>query len=233
MPELERSEPLNHLVAFIDLLGFKETIRNEETFDNIYNLLQNFKREEGNYKEVSLPPQTEGEKRKLVRPAITTFSDNMVISQPINDKDISTGISILLHPISNFAFLAIKEGFLIRGGISTGKMHHENGIVLGDAMIKAYKLESTLAIYPRIIIDPQILKSWQLDREIPNVIADFDGMHILNYYNMMLSREPIQISNIISENIEKHKDNTSALTKWKVFESYFKKAKRKFSPGEC
>lgn len=52
----------------------------------------------------------------------------------------------------------LTEGILIRGGITYGKLiHSESGIVLGQALIDAYKTESKLSVYPRVILSKKIL----------------------------------------------------------------------------
>ena len=42
----------------------------------------------------------------------------------------------------------------LRGGITIGKMIHSGSVGLGPALTRAYDLESQIANYPRIVIDP-------------------------------------------------------------------------------
>lgn len=109
----------------------------------------------------------------------THFSDSFVISAPAN-RDIfdiykfSIMISKVIH-----CFLA--SHLLLRGGITKGQLIHNDRILFGPAMNVAYKLESQIAKYPRIIIDPYIqeyeyiIKSHRLEQ-------DDDGLLYINYF---------------------------------------------------
>lgn len=47
-------------------------------------------------------------------------------------------------------------GMLVRGGLSIGKLNHEeNGALFGPAMSEACTLESKFAVYPRVVISQQ------------------------------------------------------------------------------
>lgn len=52
----------------------------------------------------------------------------------------------------------IQYGILFRGGITYGKVVHTDKMLFGPAMNKAYSLESKTAVYPRIIIDNDVIK---------------------------------------------------------------------------
>ena len=47
--------------------------------------------------------------------------------------------------------------FLVRGGLTTGKLYHTGKHVVGPAMIEAYRLESQVAQVPRVVIDEKLL----------------------------------------------------------------------------
>jgi hypothetical protein len=49
------------------------------------------------------------------------------------------------------------SGFWIRGAVTVGLIHHDEHIVFGPALNRAYELESKVAIYPRILIDAPAL----------------------------------------------------------------------------
>lgn len=55
----------------------------------------------------------------------------------------------------------IKERILFRGGISYGNAYVDpnKSMFLGEAVNKAYKLESEIAIHPRIVIEDTIAKA--------------------------------------------------------------------------
>jgi hypothetical protein len=52
-----------------------------------------------------------------------------------------------------------ERGFLVRGGLTVGPLHHTNELVMGPAMNRAYKLESKKAQRPRVIVDRSVLRA--------------------------------------------------------------------------
>ena len=72
-------------------------------------------------------------------------------------------VNILICSRGNYKFLLdiaagwqrqlSDSGIFIRGSLCYGSLIKEDDFVLGSGLIKAYKLESNDAIYPRIIID--------------------------------------------------------------------------------
>lgn len=82
---------------------------------------------------------------------ITSFSDCCVLSIPYCEESLPN----VIYGLSNTFIGCALMGFLLRAGVTIGKLHHENNIVFGPAMNRAYELESK-GIYPRIIIDPSI-----------------------------------------------------------------------------
>lgn len=139
------------IVAFIDILGFKALVKEtqqsihsqakitniKDAFDLIYSIL----------KEHYTPEEIEKVK-------CSTFSDCIVLSFPA--RQTNSLFFSLLPLIWLQAQLAWNHNILLRGAITVGDIYHENDMVFGPAMIEAYELESTKAIYPRIILDPKI-----------------------------------------------------------------------------
>jgi hypothetical protein len=48
-------------------------------------------------------------------------------------------------------------GFLVRGGITIGDIVHDEEVVFGPALNRAYHLEHDIAKYPRIVVDPEVV----------------------------------------------------------------------------
>jgi hypothetical protein len=83
---------------------------------------------------------------------ITTFSDNAVVSEPVEGPNFH----LLLFRLGYMQVIASWSGLLIRGAVTIGDIVHDDSIVFGPALNRAYELESQQAIYPRIILDPDI-----------------------------------------------------------------------------
>ena len=91
---------------------------------------------------------------------ITSFSDCAVVSLPF-DADF---IPQLLVGLSNIFIGAAINGFFLRAGVTVGDIYHDDKMVFGPALNKAYTLESS-GKYPRIILDgdEESLKRTEMD----------------------------------------------------------------------
>ena len=146
----------NHLIAFLDILGFTSLIRGEdaEAEKAIIKLLTSLAAERGNFKQERMP-STENTTSVSVRPAISTFSDHIVYSYPLSV--VMEGIPFwtfqaLANSAAAIAYDAMQLGCLIRGAITVGPLYHDEGVVFGRAMIDAYEMESRVALNPRIVL---------------------------------------------------------------------------------
>jgi len=75
-------------------------------------------------------------------------------------------------------------GWLLRGGISIGKLFIDDVMVWGEALLKSYYLEDKVANYPRIIIDKRVIGEINKDSQLIEYIRkDFDGLYFLNFLN--------------------------------------------------
>ena len=138
--------------AYMDILGAKKHIESEES-ENYLNKIQ------------ELYAETIG----MIKPNVDNifylrntkfkiFSDNIVIAIP---KEIYMDTSLnatksyyIMMFAAFFQILAIKHSFLVRGSIAVDDLYIDDDFVYGKALTKSYKLESEIAIYPRIIINP-------------------------------------------------------------------------------
>jgi len=106
---------------------------------------------------------------------ITTFSDNVVFSKRYAPEDIPW----FLHGIATIMLGAATFGFLVRGGVTRGSLIHDEHIVFGPALNRAYELESKQAVYPRVLID-ELLHAQVPQRS--DYISTDDGMFVDPYW---------------------------------------------------
>ena len=183
--------------CFIDVLGFKQHIKglvddnDTPNFNAINNLYSSLKK----LKEL-------GEDAKFVNLGFefSQFSDCIVIS--FNYENGSNLMFILLS-LLHAQIELVQNGFLIRGGISIGRLHHSQEFVFGEALVKAYELESNLAKFPRIILHRDVIDickefgdhhPTQEEKYLNQIILeDEDGQSYLNYFESAISEfdEPI------------------------------------------
>jgi len=133
------------IVAFYDFLGWRSKI--DEAGDDpekIGNLRRMILRHS-----IALHGQ-----RQFSAPdtKVSTFSDNIVVSLPVNQVNVVH----LLTTLGAFQFASAGGGFLVRGGVTVGKIHHDELSVFGPALNRAYEIESRIAVFPRIVVDENV-----------------------------------------------------------------------------
>lgn len=145
----------NYIVAFIDVLGTKAKYykKKDECLEELWLITHFIKKEIYG--------------KKII---FRTFSDNFFIGIECSNEE-SKAFNELCNILGNLSYRCLTSGgILIRGAISKGTMHIDDNIILGDALIRAYSLESSCAIYPRIIIDKNTIPLVN-----PNNVMKYNG----------------------------------------------------------
>ncbi len=167
-----------HVVAFIDILGAKKKIKEDsEKSLNVVHEVYNAAIEICNKLYTR-------ENIANLKPIIKIFSDNIVIAVPT----ISSSIYSAFASISIFCGVIQQEflnrQYLVRGGIAIGDFFADDVMIWGKALLNAYYVESNIAIYPRIVIHPDVVGKLQLTTN-PNrqkwVMQDNDGLFFIDY----------------------------------------------------
>lgn len=82
---------------------------------------------------------------------LTAFSDCAAVSMPYDEADIERTLSGLCAIVVGAAAM----GFFIRGGVTVGDLYHDDEVIFGPALNRAYELEVSGGP-PRIILDMDI-----------------------------------------------------------------------------
>lgn len=171
-------------VLFIDILGFKKyidsTVNKEETdvlkTQSFYNLMKTLRHDLAmDYEKPESNWQIHKKNLFFKEAVITQFSDSIVISYEISKKNFKR----LLQDANHIFLTGTYFGFIFRGAITKGDIIHENDIVFGPAFIKAYQMESDVAIFPRIVIDNELIDDYcdRNDKTIKNLVVQDEDMH--------------------------------------------------------
>lgn len=117
------------------------------------------------------------------------FSDNIIIVKKLSEQPDKRlhDIKVLLNCVANFQCSAANDsvGWLVRGGISIGELFIDETMVWGEALLKAYDLESNVALYPRILLDSSVILNIGSDKELIDYTQqDFDNLYFLNYLHI-------------------------------------------------
>jgi hypothetical protein len=174
-------------ILFADILGFSKYIEStvDEGKDNefkiqwIINLLSYLRNElclkNEDDSEIEILKKSMKKDKYYSNAIITQFSDSFIISREIDSKHSMR--SLVLDACFIWIW-GIYFRFIFRGAITGGKIIHNSDIVFGPDFITAYKMESNLSIYPRIVIDSKIIDNTLKTDKILNKIIkqDFDGI---------------------------------------------------------
>jgi len=193
----------NRVVAFVDILGFKDILSKTVDKDNNDVQSQIDKVTDAYYsiRDVwDLDDEISNENPELKKAydeiksnskIVTTFSDSIVIS--FLQKEPSEIFSTLLE-LKWLIMRLISRGILCRGALAYGKMIHTDKFLFGPALVEAYETESKAALYPRIIVSRELIQMAGQARaehhdsktEIEYVRKllkeDTDGMYYIDYF---------------------------------------------------
>lgn len=141
------------IVAFIDILGFKDLVeqsmKSEEIAKRLHRALELiYEHKEENESDDFVCMQQYGIE-------VSVFSDSAIISYPM---DYEGGLFFILLDIIHLQLDLACLGILIRGGIAIGPMYHRGQIAYGPAMNRAYFLESEYAKMPRIVVEEETIR---------------------------------------------------------------------------
>lgn len=185
----------NRIVAFIDILGFRalldETVSKDGT-DNI-NRINDVIRAYNSIREIwnldqepdLLKVSTHSSKK------VTIFSDSIVVSFKVEEP---SEVFYTLLEIKWLIMRLLDQKILCRGAVALGKLIHQDEYIFGPALVEAYNLESKAALYPRIILDRNILdaaetfkskhhSSLQEREHVESLLEkDSDGMYYIDYF---------------------------------------------------
>jgi hypothetical protein len=101
---------------------------------------------------------------------ISVFSDSIAISsEPFDAFGVIWACGWLHAQL-------LYSGILTRGGISIGETIHQDDVLYGEGMLKAYHLESNAAVYPRIVVDPALLPRLSIGMKNKLLELDSDGL---------------------------------------------------------
>lgn len=214
-------EVREYVVCYFDLLGQRDgllkRVRNEKItddlqkeIDSVSNLIVSFNesllnafnlvKEQGEVllrlwgvPEKEMPPYLE--RMKQVHMGIQQYSDSTLFYAGAKDGD-GMGFGLFVSYCLYFAMYylqLIAQGIPLRGSIVMGKgWELSTNCLYGPVMEDAYFLESTIASFPRIVVDQKVIQCVrELDKEAELqhssmrfsgcFCKDFDGLYILDY----------------------------------------------------
>lgn len=153
------------IVTFIDILGFRD-ILNSKTAAEVRQLLSFFREEATLYAD---DESTDGSKRITSAVKTEIVSDAVVRARTIH-TDYKAGA--LFQELLDLVFIqatCIENGILIRGALTIDNVHvgkQLEGPIFGPGLVKAYQMEEREAVYPRIIVDEEVIDRFRNDKSL-------------------------------------------------------------------
>lgn len=153
------SEYADRYCAFVDILGFSElvaSLEDESSFALLRDLLKII------YKPLD-PVDPRFRHSSDVR--AQSISDAICMST-LRDRG---GLLHLLIALTEIALRLLEKGFFLRGAIVRGRLHHDDRMVFGEALVKAYLLERDVVRFPRIMLTNPVVADIQalIDAKVP------------------------------------------------------------------
>jgi hypothetical protein len=190
-------ESKQSIVAFVDILGTKKLVEENgddaEIVSKIRSVIEH---------SVNTAKKSYVSMRLSLNIKIYTFSDNIAFCVECpNNTSISTCFIYVASIVNNLYWnIMTKCGLMLRGAMTYGKVFADNNFLFGEALVNAHELESSVAIYPRIIIDKIFADIIESDKFNQRIIRDTDGQYILrNFYSAkdIFDRDVFYIDDIL------------------------------------
>lgn len=165
------------VVAYADILGWRNACNNISKFPRLRTAAQAIADHARNF--------SSGVKETLkgtvgASPAVVEqhgavefsfFSDNFAISVPPGQAEL---LFTILAWVSR---RLLHAGFLVRGGIALGYLHHDPNVIFGPALIEAVELERE-AIYPRLLCSAR-LREFLADQTYKDSVVIQDDVELV------------------------------------------------------
>ncbi len=148
---MQKIEFEERVVAFIDVLGFKPIVTNSLLSKDDSSLLEELNTALETAV-LSLDKKVNSLVSKELIPKHISISDSIIISAPLTSAEMSNyrGLLILVIRVIQLTHILLSKGYLLRGGLSVGKVWHSSSNIVGQAYQEAYTIE-TKQTFPELL----------------------------------------------------------------------------------
>jgi hypothetical protein len=108
------------------------------------------------------------------------ISDSFVIAVPYDPDALKALVSFL----ADFQYKCLTSfSQLLRGAISVGEIVGDtpSNMIIGPAFIEAHVIEEQIAIFPRIVVDREIINDNNLYSTMLPIVSDKDGFQYIDF----------------------------------------------------
>ncbi|MBU1143918.1 MAG: hypothetical protein KKH92_09805 [Firmicutes bacterium] len=170
----------DYFVLYIDVLGYKKLLKKDKDFLVKMKYL------------MSVIIKEHVDSYTLNAFKYKMFSDNVLICIKQNENK---SLERLINFASRLQSMAMFHfGFFMRGSICRGSLYIDEDIVYGDALVKAFELESMFSKVPRIIIDKSLYDEKYVSTSNHRICMFDDNYKIVNYLHFYFAETLIDKS---------------------------------------
>jgi len=167
-----------YLVAFVDLLGFGKKVLAVKTDDDLKKIHDTVQFVHDTFGK-NPKDQHDQYERDVSRRKILSLSDSLVIATALNSP-LSQIIGSFdnwcdeVHTLGINQAICAANGIFLRGGVSKGQFYFAADVLLSQAQVNAYKIESKTARYPVICLDESAYKFFVTNKGNQNYADDIN-----------------------------------------------------------
>lgn len=173
-----------NVIAFLDILGFKNLINTKE-FNKIMEMFQSIisNKDAG----IALFRATGGEdyleryNEVLEVTKIHLMSDSIIVAAPYKYKEALAVVIDICRCIQESLY-GFEFPIFLRGAIAKGEFFLDNNVIFGKGLVDAYIAQENYALYPRIILSPEIVEDMivSVDNDYKGLPIDTDGYYYID-----------------------------------------------------
>jgi len=156
------------VVTFIDILGYKHILKTRHAGD-IVNIIKNLREFTNSPDRDDEAAADEDDFRLYTQAFSEAVSDAVVRVRTIDTQSKDGPFVYELIDLMHAVIECVNQGIFVRGGMTIGPVHigrDGKGPIFGNAMVRAYEIETNEAIYPRIMIDDAALAAYIGDKSL-------------------------------------------------------------------
>lgn len=175
-----------HAIGYVDILGAKKDMLSENSEQQMLIYKDLYKRLIDACKRCNNLLPCDEIKIKI-------FSDNILIALECNDKTCAEKAYIIIMILSYFQFdLFFNDCKLLRGCVCVDKLYLDNIFVFGKGLVDAYTAETTIAKYPRIILDKALVDIFDKEEHADLKFIKIDSNDKQQYVNYLIPLKEIK-----------------------------------------
>lgn len=182
----------NSVTGFIDVLGFSQISTSTMSLPESQQILDRIAATISHSRACVRETFRDSPFAVPDRWALRFFSDNLSFGIPVDFDDLAPEEAALfgIRAAQHYQLHMALSGLFVRGALTVGAICLTDEIIFGQALIETYRLESKVAIVPRIILTealrelvsaPKTTETSTPIDAVNDICRDIDGRWFVNY----------------------------------------------------